>query len=230
MIPIPQYPLYSATLTLFDAQPVPYYLNEEKDWGLDVNQLTSSISAGRSKGLDVRALVIINPGNPTGQCLTEQNMREIIDFCHNERIVLLADEVYQENMYQPIERPFHSFKKVLRSMGEKYNQFELFSFHSVSKGIIGECGRRGGYYECTGIDSKVIDELYKIASVNLCPNVQGQIMVDLMVRPPKRGDESYVLYKEEQHEIYESLRRRSMKLHKCFNQLEGVTCNNAQVR
>ncbi|CAG8511025.1 322_t:CDS:2 [Funneliformis caledonium] len=228
MIPIPQYPLYTATLALYDAQPVPYYLDEEKDWGLDISQLASSLSEGRSKGLDIRALVIINPGNPTGQCLTEQNMREIIDFCHKERIILMADEVYQTNIYQPAERPFHSFKKVLRSMGEKYEQFELFSFHSVSKGMIGECGRRGGYYECTGIDSPVVDQLYKLASVSLCPNVQGQIMVDLMVQPPKCGDESYALYQKELSGIYESLRRRSIKLSECFNQLEGVTCNNAQ--
>jgi alanine transaminase len=230
MIPIPQYPLYTATLALYDAKPVPYYLDEEEDWGLNINQLTSSLSTARSKGIDTRALVIINPGNPTGQCLSEKNMREIIDFCHNERIVLLADEVYQTNIYQPSERPFHSFKKVLKSMGSKYEQFELFSFHSVSKGMVGECGRRGGYYECTGIDPRVIEELYKIASVSLCPNVQGQIMVDLMVQPPKRGDKSYALYHKELNGIYESLRRRSMKLSECFNQLEGITCNNAQVR
>ncbi|CAG8504378.1 9831_t:CDS:10 [Racocetra fulgida] len=163
MIPIPQYPLYSATLSLFDAKPVPYYLNEEENWSLNISQLTSSLATARDKGLDVRALVIINPGNPTGQCLTEQNMREIIDFCHQQHLVLLADEVYQTNVYQPAERPFRSFKK----------------------GMIGECGRRGGYYECTGIDKQVIDQLYKIASVGLCPNVPGQIMVDLMVRPPK---------------------------------------------
>ncbi|GES77716.1 pyridoxal phosphate-dependent transferase [Rhizophagus clarus] len=199
MIPIPQYPLYTATLALYDAQPVPYYLNEEDDWGLDMSQLASSLSAGRFKGLDVRALVIINP-----------------------------DEVYQTNIYQPDERPFHSFKKVIRSMGKKYEQFELFSFHSVSKGMIGECGRRGGYYECTNIDSHVIEELYKMASVSLCPNVQGQIMVDLMVQPPKRGDYSYPSYQKELNEIYESLRRRSIKLSECFNQLESVTCNNAQ--
>jgi len=131
-------------------------------------------------------------------------MREIIDFCHSERIVLMADEVYQPNIYQPAVRPFHSFKKVLRSMGRKYEQFELFSFHSISKGMTGECGRRGGYYECTGIDSRVIEELYKIASVSLCPNVQGQIMVDLMVQPPKRGDKSYMLYHKELAKIYES--------------------------
>ncbi|CAG8502168.1 2564_t:CDS:2 [Dentiscutata erythropus] len=228
MIPIPQYPLYSATLSLFDAQPVPYYLNEEENWSLDISQLTSSLSKARDKGLDVRALVIINPGNPTGQCLTEQNMREIIDFCHQQHIVLLADEVYQTNIYQPTERPFHSFKKVLRSMGSKYDQLELFSFHSVSKGMIGECGRRGGYYECTGIDKQVMDQLYKVASVGLCPNVPGQIMVDLMVRSPKRGDKSYPLFQKEISSIYESLRRRSIKLSELFNSLEGVTCKDAQ--
>ncbi|CAG8490407.1 13700_t:CDS:10 [Acaulospora morrowiae] len=228
MIPIPQYPLYSATLSLFDSHAVPYYLNEEDDWGLDIDMLTSSLTDGRVKGLEVRALVIINPGNPTGQCLTERNMREIIEFCYKERIVLLADEVYQTNIYQPAERPFHSFKKVLKSMGSKYDQFELFSFHSISKGMIGECGRRGGYYECTGIDKEVVDQLYKLASVSLCPNVQGQIMVDLMVKPPKRGEPSYELYQKEIRGIYESLKRRSKKLSNLFNSLEGVTCNNAQ--
>ncbi|CAG8570675.1 3397_t:CDS:2 [Acaulospora colombiana] len=228
MIPIPQYPLYSATLSLFNARAVPYYLNEDDDWSLDIDQLTSSLANGRSKGCEVRALVIINPGNPTGQCLTERNMREIIEFCYNERIVLLADEVYQTNIYRPSERPFHSFKKILRSMGSKYEDFELFSFHSISKGMIGECGRRGGYYECTGIDREVVGQLYKLASVSLCPNVQGQIMVDLMVKPPKRGDPSHELYQKELKGIYASLKRRSEKLSGLFNSLDGVTCNDAK--
>ncbi|CAG8489400.1 9967_t:CDS:2 [Diversispora eburnea] len=228
MIPIPQYPLYSATISLFDANAVHYYLNEENNWALDIDQLNSSLAEGRAKGYEVRALVIINPGNPTGQCLTEQNMREIIEFCHKERIVLLADEVYQANIYQPKEYPFHSFKKVLRSMDSKYDQFELFSFHSISKGMVGECGRRGGYYECTGIDQKVIDQLYKISSVSLCPNVQGQIMVDLMVNPPKPGDPSYELYQKEMDEIYKSLIRRSRKLCDVFNSMENMECNDAQ--
>lgn len=229
MIPIPQYPLYSATVSLFDAKAVHYYLNEENNWALDIGQLTTSLAEGRAKGYEVRALVIINPGNPTGQCLTERNMQEIIKFCQRERLVLLADEVYQTNIYQPKQLPFHSFKKVLRSMGSKYDQFELFSFHSVSKGMIGECGRRGGYYECTGIDQEVIDQLYKVSSVSLCPNVQGQIMVDLMVNPPKPGDPSYDLYKKEVDEIFESLRRRSRKLCDVFNNLEYMECNDAQV-
>ncbi|RUS13654.1 pyridoxal phosphate-dependent transferase [Endogone sp. FLAS-F59071] len=228
MIPIPQYPLYSATIALFDATPVPYYLDESQDWSLEPAQLLSSVRSARTRGVDVRALCIINPGNPTGQCLSEENMRAILRFCREERIVLLADEVYQTNIYQPGQRPFHSFKKVLRSMGPDFKDFELVSFHSISKGMVGECGRRGGYFECTGLDPRVLDQIYKIASVSLCPNVHGQILVDLMTNPPVEGDPSYTQYRAELDGIYESLRRRARRLATCFNAMEGVTCNEAQ--
>jgi len=56
-------------------------------------------------------MVIINPGNPTGQCLSEANLREILKFCYQENLALLGDEVYQQNIYQD-ERPFISSKKV----------------------------------------------------------------------------------------------------------------------
>ncbi len=56
-------------------------------------------------------MVIINPGNPTGQCLSEANLREILKYCYQENLVLLGDEVYQQNIYQD-ERPFISAEKV----------------------------------------------------------------------------------------------------------------------
>lgn len=59
----------------------------------------------------VKAMVIINPGNPTGQCFSEGNLREILKFCYEEDLVLLGDEVYQQNIYQD-ERPFISARKV----------------------------------------------------------------------------------------------------------------------
>ena len=69
---------------------------------------------------------------------------------------------------------------------------------------------------------------YKIASVCLCPPVQGQVLVDLMVKPPKEGEPSYPLYKSEMDEIYLSLQRRAKRLHDVFNSLEGMSCNPAQ--
>jgi len=228
MIPIPQYPLYSGSIDLLGGSQVGYYLEEEKGWGLSAAELQRSYHEAKTSGLNVRALVVINPGNPTGQILTVENMKEVIEFCHEYGLVLLADEVYQENNYIKEQRQWHSFKKVLRSMGSKYDHFEMFSFHSVSKGFTGECGHRGGYFECVGIDEEVKAQFYKLSSLQLCPNTVGQIMVSLMVNPPKPGDPSYALFHEESHGILESLKRRANKLTKFLDSLTNVSCNPAE--
>ena len=65
-------------------------------------------------------------------------MREVVDLCARERLVLLADEVYQENIWTD-ERPFVSFKKVVRDVEAAGGEgVPLVSFHSVSKGFLGE--------------------------------------------------------------------------------------------
>ena len=94
-----------------------------------------------------------------------------------------------------------------------------------SKGVIGECGMRGGYLELTNLHPDTGDEVYKSLSVNLCSNLPGQVMVDLMVNEPKEGDPSYPLYREEFDGIFSSLTRRAKTLVDGLNALEGVTCN-----
>lgn len=225
LIPNPQYPLYSASLTAFGGHAVSYPLDEDKEWGLSVEDLKKTLDSARAKGIDVKGLVVINPGNPTGQCLAPDNMKAIVEFCSKERIVLMADEVYQTNVYEK-DRPFHSFKKIVCSLNK--SDVELVSFHSISKGMVGECGRRGGYFECHNLDEEIKQQLYKLASISLCPSVQGQVMVDLMVSPPRPGDESYEEFNKEVNTIYESMKRRSQKLVAAFNKMEGVTCNTAQ--
>ena len=114
MIPIPQYPLYTATITLKDGTAVPYYLDEANSWGMNTEELERTMKAMKSKkpGVDIRALCVINPGNPTGQCLNVDQMKSIVQFCFDHKLVLLADEVYQKNTYSDIQ--FTSFKKVLK--------------------------------------------------------------------------------------------------------------------
>ncbi len=70
MIPIPQYPLYSAAISLYEGHPAPYYLNQEKGWQLDVQELEDSVKNAKSQGKTVKCIVVINPGNPTGACLS----------------------------------------------------------------------------------------------------------------------------------------------------------------
>ncbi|XP_034899125.1 alanine aminotransferase 2, mitochondrial isoform X2 [Populus alba] len=206
---------------------VPYYLDEATGWGLEVSELKKQWADAKSKGITPRALVVINPGNPTGQVLAENNQKEIVDFCKKEGLVLLADEVYQENVYVP-EKKFHSFKKVARSMGYGEKDISVVSFQSVSKGYYGECGKRGGYMEVTGFGPEIREQIYKLASVNLCSNISGQILASLVMSPPKDGDESYESYSAEKDGILSSLKRRAKTLEDAFNKLEGVTCNKAE--
>ena len=65
MIPIPQYPLYSASLAEYNMEQAGYYLDEARNWALDVAELERSYNANKDK-CEIKAIVIINPGNPTG--------------------------------------------------------------------------------------------------------------------------------------------------------------------
>lgn len=101
LCPIPQYPLYSASIALHGGTLVPYYLDENKGWGCTLAELERALDKAQKSGVCVRALCVINPGNPTGQVLEEDNQREIVQFCRDHQLVLMADEVYQENVYRP---------------------------------------------------------------------------------------------------------------------------------
>jgi len=226
MVPIPQYPLYSATLTLYGGQLVPYLLDETKGWALNIDNLKSQLAAARATGTVVRGMVIINPGNPTGQCLTTANQEDILRFCAEEDLMLIADEVYQANIYAEGKK-FFSFKKMAAELG-LLDDVPLVSLHSISKGFIGECGRRGGYMEVTGFPQEVKDQIMKLASINLCPNLSGQICCTLMMNPPQPGEPSYPLYRSEKDAILESLKQRSQKLVTELNKMEGVSCNAAE--
>lgn len=226
MIPIPQYPLYSATLAEFNMAQIGYYLDEANNWGLSVDELQRSITEAR-KTCAVRAIVVINPGNPTGQVLTKQNIQEIVKFAHKEKLFILADEVYQHNIYDP-NSEFHSFKKVMHEMGEPYSQMELASFMSASKGYMGECGLRGGYAEVLNMHPDVRAQYLKAITAMLCSTTLGQACLDVIMNPPQEGEPSYELYLKEKTSVLESLKVRAKMVADTFNSMEGFSCNTVQ--
>ena len=227
MIPIPQYPLYSASVAELDAAMVPYYLNEDSNWSLDVDELQRAYdnAAGNCKP---KVLCVINPGNPTGQVLSYDNIVDIIKFAKKNSLFLMADEVYQDNVYAE-GCAFHSFKKVLLHLGEGYkDQVELVSFHSMSKGYMGECGFRGGYMETYNINPGVKEQLVKLVSTKLCPPILGQAAMDVAVNPPQPHEPSYELFMKEKTEVLNSLAAKAKLTAKMFNQIPGITCNDVQ--
>ena len=230
MIPIPQYPLYTALISLFGVNEVPYFLDEPSGWQITPEALQRSYDEAAAKGVKPRLIVIINPGNPTGQILTEETIKKIVEFAYRNGVVIMADEVYQQNIYRE-DRSFVSFKKVVASMPEPYNNTELISFHSTSKGILGECGARGGYFEWFNLDPEVEAQIHKLKTIRLCSNTYGQLLTDLMVRPPtdaENGREVTDKFKKETSALFTSLKRRSKIVHETLNRMKGVTCNEIE--
>jgi aspartate/methionine/tyrosine aminotransferase len=222
MVPIPQYPLYSATITLYEGKQVNYYLDEHNDWKLSRQMLEESLGEAKRYGVTVKGIVVINPGNPTGSVLDADNIAMIIDFAKDHGLTILADEVYQENIYKPGDS-FTSFAKVMA--GKKETEVSLFSFHSTSKGFLGECGHRGGYFEIRNIPADVAAQILKLQSISLCSNLPGQTAVYCMVSPPKPGSLSHATYVAERDGILGNLKERATILAEGLNKIPGIHCN-----
>lgn len=221
LLPIPQYPLYSATLCEFGIKQVNYYLDEDANWSLKIDELKRAYEAEKNN-CDIRAIVIINPGNPTGSVLSEQNIIDIINFASEYNLMIMADEVYQHNIYNENSK-FHSFKKIM--FQKTQHRLELASFMTVSKGFMGECGLRCGYCEIVNLQDDVKAMLMKGLSSWLCSSTLGQISMDCVVNPPKAGDESYGLYEKEKTQVLTDLKRKAKLVAETFNSVEGVKSN-----
>merc|ERR1712055_749283 len=226
MIPIPQYPHYSASQAEYNMEQEGDYLDEARNWALDPQELERSIKDAK-KRCDVRAIVIINPGNPTGQVLTRENIEAVVRFAQKEKLFIFADEVYQHNVYAKGSK-FYSFKKVMAEMGEPFSGMEVASFMSCSKGYMGECGMRGGYAEVVNMDDDVMALLQKSISAKLCPTVLGQSCMDIVANPPKPGEPSYDSWLQEKEGNLTSLARRAELVATTLNTIPGFSCNTVQ--
>lgn len=222
MIPIPQYPLYSATIKRCGGTQVNYYPDEDNDWTLNKEILNESYQKANKNKIDVKAIVVINPGNPTGAILDKSSIMQVIDFAEENDLAIIADEVYQENLYGS---EFISFAKAISD-----RNIPLFSLHSVSKGYYGECGQRGGYLEVRNPPSinnstlSFTELLFKVASVNLCSNTIGQALVYLMVNPPMKGTDAFDNFMVEKQTILDDLFNKANIIKNSFKEMDGMEC------
>ncbi|HET8541804.1 MAG TPA: aminotransferase class I/II-fold pyridoxal phosphate-dependent enzyme [Anaeromyxobacter sp.] len=222
LIPIPQYPLYSGTIALYGGAQVGYHLDEANGWKLSRESLERAVREAKGKGIRPRAVCVINPGNPSGAVLDRANVEMVLAFAREHGLAVLADEVYQDNIWRAGDR-FVSFASVLEASGVK--DVSLFSFHSVSKGYLGECGHRGGYLECRNVPPAVQDEITKLQSIALCANSVGQIVTYLLVHHPRPGDPSFATWDRERRDILETLRRKAAIVSQGLDRAEGIRCN-----
>lgn len=164
LIPAPDYPLWTAAVTLSGGKPVHYVCDEQADWQPDIDDIKSKIT-DRTK-----AIVIINPNNPTGAVYDKDILEQLAQVARDHKLVVCADEIYDRILYDGTEHtPFATLAHDLLCL----------SFNGLSKSYR-LAGFRSGWMILTGkkLESKdFIEGLDILASMRLCANVPAQFAI-----------------------------------------------------
>lgn len=121
LLPQPGYPLYSSVLAKLNAEVNPYYLNEDNDWNLDVADIENRINE------KTRAIVVINPNNPTGAIYPKETLLQIIDLARRHNLILFSDEIYDKLVLDGIE---------YSSMASLCDDVPIVTFNGLSKSYV----------------------------------------------------------------------------------------------
>jgi alanine transaminase len=220
IVPLPAFPAYQGMIHIRRGVVIPAYLDEATSWSLPLAELRRAHDEATLRGIDVRVLVLINPSNPTGAVMLRRELADILQFCDERGIVLVADEVYMDNIYTA-ERPFVSMRKVAAELGLK--RIQIISLNSVSKGLLGECGQRGGYMEFHNFSKEFVAQVHKMSTMDQGSATVGQLLVDLLVRPPT-SRECKEIWDRERAEELKSLAARGKWVADTVNSLPGMSC------
>jgi len=161
LLPAPDYPLWTAAVRLSGGTPVHYLCDEQQDWQPALDDIRAKITA------NTRALVIINPNNPTGANYSEAFLRELLDIARQNDLIVFADEIYDKILYD--EEKHIS----IASMAE---DLLFVTFNGLSKSYR-TAGFRSGWMIVSGAKHRAqdfIEGLEMLASMRLCANVPAQ--------------------------------------------------------
>jgi alanine-synthesizing transaminase len=161
LLPMPDYPLWTASTSLSGGKPVHYLCDEANGWMPNIGDIRAKITP-RTK-----AIVVINPNNPTGVLYSEDLLKQIVAIAREHGLVILADEVYDKVLYDGARHtPIASLSTDVLTL----------TFNSLSKSYR-SCGYRAGWLVVSG-DKKVakdyIEGLNMLSNMKLCSNVPGQ--------------------------------------------------------
>jgi len=199
LTPAPGYPLYTAVLTKIGGIENPYYLNEENSWQPDPDDIRRKIN-DRTK-----ALVLINPNNPTGSVCSRELLDDIIDIASNNNLVLFADEIYNKLTFDKKHIPIGTLTK----------DIPIITFNGLSKCYLAPGWRMGwmifnnkalfwDFYTC----------LQNLLEARLCsPSPQQHA-----VKPALEGPQDHI------KNFLDKLRVRREITHKRINEIDGLSC------
>ena len=161
LLPAPDYPLWTASASLSGGTPVHYLCDEANGWMPDLDSIRKNITA------KTKAIVVINPNNPTGALYSDDLLRDIVAIAREHSLVILADEVYDKVLYDGVKHT---------AIASLSTDVLTLTFNSLSKSYR-SCGYRAGWMVVSGPKKNAhdyIEGLNMLANMKLCSNVPGQ--------------------------------------------------------
>ena len=161
LLPAPDYPLWTAAVSLSGGTPVHYSCDEDNGWMPNIEDIRSKITP------NTKGIVVINPNNPTGALYSDELLLQIVELARQQGLVIFADEVYDKVLYDGVKHtPIASLSDDVLTL----------TFNSLSKSYR-SCGYRAGWLVVSG-DKKpaadYIEGLNMLSNMRLCANVPGQ--------------------------------------------------------
>jgi alanine-synthesizing transaminase len=203
LVPAPDYPLWTAAVSLSGGSPVHYVCDEQSGWLPDIDDIKRKITS------NTKAIVVINPNNPTGALYPVEVLKEIVEVARQHQLIVFADEIYDKTLY---DGETHT------SIASLADDVLFITLNGLSKNYR-SCGYRAGWMVVSGEKKHArdyVEGLNMLASMRLCANVPGQYAIqtalggyqsiDDLVGPGGR-----------------LLRQRDLA-HKLLTDIPGVTC------
>ena len=164
LIPAPDYPLWTASTSLAGGRPVHYLCDEDNDWNPNLDDIRSKISK------NTKAIVVINPNNPTGAVYSRQTLRAIADLAVEHNLIIFADEIYDKILYD--DAVHHTFAELAPDA-------LVFTFNGLSKAYR-LAGFRSGWMMVTGPRkhaASYIEGINMLTNMRLCANHPAQFAI-----------------------------------------------------
>jgi alanine-synthesizing transaminase len=203
LVPSPDYPLWTAAVSLSGGKPVHYVCDEQAGWMPDIDDIRGKINS------NTRAIVVINPNNPTGALYSVEVLKQIVEVARQHQLIVFADEIYDKVLY---DGETHT------SIASLAEDVLFITLNGLSKNYR-SCGYRAGWMVVSGEKRHAkdyIEGLNMLASMRLCANAPGQFAIQTalggyqsindLVAPGGR------------------LTRQRDLAHKLLTEIPGVTC------
>jgi alanine-synthesizing transaminase len=164
LVPAPDYPLWTAAVSLSGGRPVHYLCDESSGWLPDLQDIAAKIT------LRTRGIVVINPNNPTGALYPPELLLELVELARRHQLIVFADEIYDKTLYDG-----HTHA----SIASLADDLLFVTFNGLSKNYR-SCGYRAGWMIVSGEKRHArdyIEGLNMLASMRLCANTPGQLAI-----------------------------------------------------